>query len=169
MWLTKIIYFVINKNLNLSFSTWLTHLILRFLYIFGCSGPWCAIALGWKNLIFLSKFLWHPWGILKSKWDSNSSKTQITKLWEEFRLQKADSFAFCSLKTRICHSRNNSKQELIKIYYLIARWEQFENVRVLIIPFNHGIKIKTQEICNQFRFYSVAFEKMKKTLQQWEV
>ena len=57
---------------------------------------------------------------------------------------------------------------MIKIYYLIARWEQFENVRVLIIPYNHGIKIKTQEICNQFRFYSVAFEKMKKTIQPWE-
>ena len=24
-------------------STWLTHLTLRFLYIFGCSGPRCAI------------------------------------------------------------------------------------------------------------------------------
>ena len=31
--------FLLGKNLNLSFSTWLTHLILRFLYILGCSGP----------------------------------------------------------------------------------------------------------------------------------
>ena len=30
------------KNLKSSFSTWLTHLPLRFLYILGWSGPWCA-------------------------------------------------------------------------------------------------------------------------------
>ena len=33
--------FLLWKNLNLSFSTWLTHLILRFLYILCCSGPRC--------------------------------------------------------------------------------------------------------------------------------
>ena len=30
------------KNLISSFSTWPTHLTLRFLYILGCSGPRCA-------------------------------------------------------------------------------------------------------------------------------
>ena len=32
------------KNLKWSFSAWLTHFILRFLYILGCSGPWCGIS-----------------------------------------------------------------------------------------------------------------------------
>ena len=32
------------RNLKSSFSTWLTHLTLWFLYILGCSGPGCAIA-----------------------------------------------------------------------------------------------------------------------------
>ena len=31
------------KNLNWSFSTWLRHLTLRFLYILGFSGPQCGI------------------------------------------------------------------------------------------------------------------------------
>ena len=31
------------KNLKLSFSTWLTHLTLRFLNILGCSGPWWSM------------------------------------------------------------------------------------------------------------------------------
>ena len=30
------------KNVKSSFSTWLTHLNLRFLYILGCSSPRCA-------------------------------------------------------------------------------------------------------------------------------
>ena len=30
------------KNVKSSFSTWLTHLTLRFLYILGCSGPRCG-------------------------------------------------------------------------------------------------------------------------------
>jgi hypothetical protein len=30
------------KNIKSSFSTWLTHLTLRFLYFLGCSGPRCA-------------------------------------------------------------------------------------------------------------------------------
>ena len=34
--------FLLCKNLNSSFSTWLTHLTLRFLYILGCSGLLCA-------------------------------------------------------------------------------------------------------------------------------
>ena len=30
------------KKLNSSFSLWLTHLTPRFLYLLGCSGPWCG-------------------------------------------------------------------------------------------------------------------------------
>ena len=40
MWLNLII--LLCKNLNLRFSTWLTHLILRFLYIFGRFGQQCG-------------------------------------------------------------------------------------------------------------------------------
>ena len=39
---TKNVSVLFYKNLKSSFSTWLTHLPLRFLYILGWSGPWCA-------------------------------------------------------------------------------------------------------------------------------
>ena len=39
---TKNVSVLFYKNLKSSFSTWLTHLILRFLYIIGCSGPRCG-------------------------------------------------------------------------------------------------------------------------------
>ena len=37
------------KNLWLSFSTWFAHLNLRFLYILGCSGPWCGRPNSWLS------------------------------------------------------------------------------------------------------------------------
>ena len=37
---TKNVSVLFYKNLISSFSTWLTHLNLRFLYILGCTGPW---------------------------------------------------------------------------------------------------------------------------------
>ena len=39
---TKNVSVLFYKNLKSSFSTWLTHLTLRFLYILGCSGPQCG-------------------------------------------------------------------------------------------------------------------------------
>ena len=36
---TKNVSVLFYKNVKSSFSTWLTHLTLRFLYILGCSGP----------------------------------------------------------------------------------------------------------------------------------
>ena len=41
---SKNVFILVYKNVESSFSTWLTHLTLRFLYIFGCSGPRCAAA-----------------------------------------------------------------------------------------------------------------------------
>ena len=40
---TKNVSVLFYKNLKSSFSTWLTHLTLRFLYILGCSGPRCGL------------------------------------------------------------------------------------------------------------------------------
>ena len=42
---TKNVSVLFCKNLKSSFSTWLTHLTLRFLYIIGCSGPRCGVEL----------------------------------------------------------------------------------------------------------------------------
>jgi hypothetical protein len=41
---TKNVSVLFYKNLKSSFSTWLTHLTQKFLYILGCSGPECAAA-----------------------------------------------------------------------------------------------------------------------------
>ena len=38
---TKNVSVLFYKNVKSSFSTWLTHLTLRFLYILGCFGPRC--------------------------------------------------------------------------------------------------------------------------------
>ena len=40
--------FLFYKIVKSNFSTWLTHLTLRFLYILGCSGPRCAAGSGKK-------------------------------------------------------------------------------------------------------------------------
>ena len=41
---TKNVSVLFYKNVKSSFSTWFTHLTLRFLYILSCSGPRCASA-----------------------------------------------------------------------------------------------------------------------------
>ena len=41
---TKNVSVLFYKNLKSSFSTWLTHWIMRFLYILGCSDPRCGLA-----------------------------------------------------------------------------------------------------------------------------
>ena len=48
------------KNLESSFSTWLTHLTLRFLYFLGCSGPRCGGSGGRRHQGFATSLLTHP-------------------------------------------------------------------------------------------------------------
>ena len=52
---TKNVSVLFYKNLKSSFlhSTWHTHLTQRFLYILGCSGPWCGIAARYSTFSYL--------------------------------------------------------------------------------------------------------------------
>ena len=53
MWLkTKNVSVLFYKNRKSSFSTLLSHLTFRFLYILGCSGPWCAAAASRRRFLF---------------------------------------------------------------------------------------------------------------------
>ena len=59
MWLkSKMFLFCFTKNLKSSFSTWLTHLTLRFLYFFGCSGPRCAMPFQLEKQFWVQVQLW---------------------------------------------------------------------------------------------------------------
>ena len=60
---TKNVSVLFYKNVKSSFSTWLTHLTLRFLYILGCSGPRWAVPAAHFKLHFLSHNVqWHTVG-----------------------------------------------------------------------------------------------------------
>ena len=71
---TKNVSVLFYKNLKSSFSTWLTHLTLRFLYIIGCSGPRCAASFNisyimqYHNTLFISSYWWVQTLTLVSLW-----------------------------------------------------------------------------------------------------
>ena len=66
----KNIFVLFFKNLESSFSTLLSHLTLRFLYILGCSGPRCGMAMlfQWKKRQSLPA-LWTLW---RTQWNEIS-------------------------------------------------------------------------------------------------
>ena len=83
----NIIYFLLNINLHLSFSTWLTHFTLRFLYILVCSGPRCATqfaaaATRWRHQCAVPKSLSANFVSRLAKVQSNKGPWVYNFNWE---------------------------------------------------------------------------------------